>query len=263
MRIGLIGTTINPLARAGPAPELATLFPDAELIAFPSRVPAFPYTPLEQAMQALGHAEAALSAAEQGCTAVVIDSVGDYGLAAMRAMLAIPAIGSGEAGLAEAARDGRRFGIVTVWPESMNFILAERLQACGVHDGCVGIVNVGEEADTQSLAGPEGYLAQVREGRAAVVARVLAAVADLAAQGAEAVILGCTCMSGMADTIANAAAVPIINPLAAGVRAAHAAPRLSAAPTLREGRAELLRAMVDAVAGEPAEDCPVCIASAV
>ncbi|WP_017671836.1 aspartate/glutamate racemase family protein [Blastomonas sp. AAP53] len=261
MRIGLIGTPHNPLVLGGPAPELAALFPGVELIAFPSRVPAFPYTPLEQAMQALGHAEAALTAAEQGCERLVIDSVGDYGLAAMRAMLPIPVVGSGEAGLAKAARGGRPFGIVSVWPESMNFILTERLQACGVTGSCVGIVNVGEDADTELLSGPDGYLSQVREGRAAVVGKVLAGVTDLAARGAEAVLLGCTCMSGMADTIASAASVPIVNPLAAGVRAALAAPPLTQVPQTRDGRPALLRAMVDAVAGEVAEDCPVCIAS--
>jgi allantoin racemase len=259
IRIGLIGTAANPLAPTGPALELAALFPQVELIAVPSRVPAFPYTPLEQAMQALGHAEAALAAAEQGCTAVVIDSVGDYGLAAMRAMLAVPAIGSGAAGLAEAAMGGRRFGIVTVWPESMNFILAERLLASGCAGLCVGIVNVGEDSDTEALSGPEGYLAQVREGRAAVVGKVLAGVAELAVRGAEAVMLGCTCMSGMADGIADAVDTPIINPLAAGVRAASMTQPLSVTPHLREGRTDLLRAMVGAVAGEPAEDCPVCI----
>lgn len=260
MRIGLIGAVVDPLARGGPAPELAALLPDIELVAYPSRVPVFPHTPLEQAMQALGHAEAALTAAEQGCAAVVVDSVGDYGLPAMRAMLAIPAIGSGEAGLAEVAHGGRRFGIVTVWPASMNFILAERLQAGGCAHTCVGIVNVGEDIDTETLAGPDGYLAQVREGRASVIASVLTGVAELSAKGAEAVLLGCTCMSGMADTIAAAAAVPIVNPLAAGVRAASIAPPLAAPPYLREGRADLLRAMVGAVAGEAPEDCPVCIA---
>ncbi|WP_430387119.1 aspartate/glutamate racemase family protein [Blastomonas fulva] len=259
-RIGLIGAASDPLARTAPAPELAVLLPGLELVAYPSRVPAFPYTPLEQAMQALGHAEAALQAAEDGCGAVVIDSVGDYGLTAMRAMLRVPAIGSGEAGLAEAAAQGRRFGIVTVWPESMNFILAERLSASGCAGLCDGIVNVGEDSDTEVLAGPDGYLAQVREGRAGVVGKVLAGVAELAARGAQAVMLGCTCMSGMADGIAAAAALPIINPLAAGVRAASKARPLPAVPDVREGRAELLRAMVIAVAGEPAEDCPVCIA---
>lgn len=258
-RIGLIGTVPNPLQRSGPVPELAVLLSGLELVAYPSRVPAFPYTPLEQAMQALGHAEAALQAAEDGCGAVVIDSVGDYGLAAMRAMLPVPAIGSGEAGLAEAAAQGRRFGIVTVWPESMNFILAERLAASGCAHACVGIVNVGEDSDAESLAGPDGYLAQIREGREGVVRKVLAGVAELDARGAEAVMLGCTCMSGMADGIAAAAALPIINPLAAGVRAASKARPLPAVPDVREGRAELLRAMVTAVADEPAEDCPVCI----
>ncbi len=259
-RIGLIGTVPNPLQRTGPAPELAVLLPGLELVAYPSRVPAFPYTPLEQAMQALGHAEAALQAAEDGCGAVVIDSVGDYGLAAMRAMLSVPAIGSGEAGLAEAAMGGRRFGIVTVWPESMNFILAERLSASGCAELCVGIVNVGEDSGTEVLAGPDGYLAQIRAGREGVVHKVLAGVAELAARGAQAVMLGCTCMSGMADGIADAVDIPIINPLAAGVRAASKARPLPAVPDVREGRAELLRAMVTAVAGQPAEDCPVCIA---
>lgn len=258
--IGLIGTAVHPLQREGPAPELASLFPGTSFHAFPSRVPAFPYTPIEQAMQALGHAEAALSAAEAGCAAVVIDSVGDYGLAAMRAMLPVPAIGSGEAGLAEAAQGGRSFGIVTVWPQSMNFILYERLQACGVLGLCTGIVNIGSDADTASLAGPDGYLAQVREGRDAIRARVLAAIARLASQGAAAVMLGCTCMSPMAETMAAASPLPVINPLAAGVRAALAAPPVARPPQVREGRPALLRAMVDAVAGETAEDCPVCIA---
>ncbi|ASR51029.1 aspartate/glutamate racemase family protein [Blastomonas fulva] len=255
-RIGLIGTVPNPLQRTGPAPKLAVLLPGLELVAYPSRVPAFPYTPLEQSMQALGHAEAALQAAEDGCGAVVIDSVGDYGLAAM---LRVPAIGSGEAGLAEAAAQGRRFGIVTVWPESMNFILAERLAASGCAHACVGIINVGENSDTEVLAGPDGYLTQIREGREGVVHKVLAGVAELDARGAQAVMLGCTCMSGMADGIADAVDIPIINPLAAGVRAAITAPPLTVTPHLREGRAELLRAMVGAIAGEPAEDCPVCI----
>lgn len=190
---------------------------------------------------------------------MVIDSVGDYGLAAMRAMLPIPAIGSGEAGLAEVAQGGRRFGIVTVWPESMNCILAERLKACHVRYQCTGIVNIGSDDDAASLSGPDIYLAQVREGQAAILQRVLAGMEQLAAGGAEAVMLGCTCMSAMAKSVAAASPVPVVNPLAAGIRAALTASPLARAPQLREGRPALLRAMVDAVAGDMAEDCPVCI----
>lgn len=258
--IGLIGTAVNPLQRTGPAPELAAQFPGTSFQAYSSRVPAFPYTPIEQAMQALGHAEAALSAAEAGCAAVVIDSVGDYGLAAMRAMLPVPAIGSGESGLAEAAHGGRSFGIVTVWPESMNFILYERLQACGVLGLCTSIINIGSDDDAGSITGPDSYLADVREGRDMIRARVLAGIERLSARGAAAVMLGCTCMSAMAEAIASASPLPVVNPLAAGVRAALAAPPVAQPPQVREGRPALLRAMVDAVAGETAEDCPVCVA---
>lgn len=51
----------------------------------------------------------------------------------------------------------------------MNFILYERLQACGVLGLCAEIVNIGSDADAASLAGPDGYLAQVREGQSAIV----------------------------------------------------------------------------------------------
>lgn len=72
MRIGLIGTAINPLQSSGPAPELAALFPAVKLIGYHPRVPVFSHTPLEQAMQALGHTEAALTAVDEGCAASAI-----------------------------------------------------------------------------------------------------------------------------------------------------------------------------------------------
>ncbi|WBH17999.1 aspartate/glutamate racemase family protein [Sphingomonas radiodurans] len=262
MRIGLIGTPYDPFNRAAPAPELAALLPaEATLIAFPSRVGAFPYTPLERAMQAIGHAEAAITATEQGCDAVVIDSVGDYGLDVMRAALAIPAIGSGAAGMAAAAAHGR-FAIVTVWPASMNFVVTDLLRAYGYEAACLSIDNVGQEGDLDRLAGPDGYLADVKRGEDALLNAIAAAVARAAAQGAEAVLLGCTCMSPIAARIAATATIPVINPLAEGVKAALAATPLRSAPHVREGRIDLLRTMVASVANAPIEDCPVCVATA-
>lgn len=258
-RIGLIGTVPNPLKRTGLAPELASDFPDFQLRGYPSRVPVFPYTPMEQAMQHLGHADAAMVAVDDDCAAVVIDSVGDYGLAAMRAMLAVPAIGSGEAGMAEAAIGGRRFGIVTVWAASMNFIVEDLLKAYGHTGHCIGIYNVGGEDEIEAIAGPDGYLSQVREQNAGVLGRVERGVEAMAERGAEAILLGCTCMSAMAGTIAARAPVPVINPLAAGIRAATLAAGSVTPPNVHEGRRELLAKMVGAVADEVAEDCPVCI----
>jgi allantoin racemase len=261
-RIGLIGTPFDPLNRRAPAAELAALLPEgASLTAWPSHVGAFPYTPLERAMQVIGHAEAAISAAEDGCDAVVIDSLGDYGLTAMRAALAIPAIGSGAAGMAEAAAHGR-FAVVTVWPRSMNFVVTDLLREYGHEGACLGIDNVGAEGDLDRLAGPDGYLADVKSGKAALLDAVHAAVARAAAQGADAVLLGCTCMSPIAARIADAASIPVINPLAEGLKAALAASPVETAPALREGRIDMLRSMIASVADAPIEDCPVCVGEA-
>lgn len=263
MRIGLIGAVRDPLRPGGPSPELSFLLPVAAgLRAYPSRVPAFPFTEVERLLQQLGHLEAAIAAAAEGCDALVIDSVGDYGLAAMRAGLSVPVFGAGECGLSVAAAGGRRFGIATVWPASMNFILLERLRACGVADACSGIVNVGTETALNRLAGPDGYLAQVRDGDGGILSDIRHAIAALAREGAQAVLLGCTCMSPLAARLADSTPVPVINPLAEAVRAAVAAGQVApaAAPlSLRPGRRELLTRMVDAVADEPAEDCPVCV----
>ncbi|MFC3581184.1 aspartate/glutamate racemase family protein [Sphingomonas hylomeconis] len=259
MKIGLIGTPHDPLRRGPPAAELTGLLPHGALLsAWPSRVPVFPYTPLERAMQAIGHAEAAVAAAEQGCDAVVIDSLGDYGLAAMTAALAIPAIGAGQAGMTAAAAHGS-FAIVTVWPESMNFIVTGLLRDYGFDAACIDIDNVGQEGDLDRLTGPDGYLAGVRNGSTMILDAVHAGVARAAARGADAILLGCTCMSPIADRIAAATAIPVINPLAEGVRAALAAAPIDQAPPLREGRIDMLKTMVATLADMPSEDCPVCI----
>ncbi|SNS85087.1 MULTISPECIES: aspartate/glutamate racemase family protein [unclassified Azospirillum] len=260
MLIGLLGAVRDPLRPV--APELAPLLsPTTVLRPFPSRVPAFPFTALEQALQQVGHLEAGLAAAEAGCDALVIDSLGDYGLAALRAATALPVFGPGEMGMAAAAAGGRRFGIVTVWPRSMNFIPEGLLRLYGHETACIGIANVGAEAELDRLAGPDGYLARVREGAAVVLDAIALAIADMADRGAEAVLLGCTCMSPLAAALAARAAIPVINPLTSAVSAAAGTgvwvggERVIARP----GRPDLVKRMVEGVADEPAEDCPVCI----
>jgi allantoin racemase len=256
-RIGLIGTITDPSGR-GVAPELSPLVEaGTELVAFPSRVRAFPSSALERAMQEIGHAEAAFAATEQGCDAVVIDSVGDYGLAAMRASLPVPAFGAGESGMAEAAAGGRCFAIVSVWPVSMNFILDGRLRDYGCVDRCRRIYNIGQQQQMEDVDGVAVHLERVRGAAPDIVAALVRAIADAASEGAEAVMLGCTCMSAMAALLQDGAPVPVINPLAAAVRASLEA-RSIAPPTLGAGRREMLGKMVDAVAGEPAEACLAC-----
>lgn len=266
MRIGLLGT-VRTLDRAVRPELLPSLPAGVSLTAWPSRVGVFPATPVERAMQAIGHLDAGLQAAAAGVDAVVIDSLGDYGLDALSTALTIPAVGAGMAGMAAAAAHGR-FAIVTVWPASMNFVPEDLLRNYGYQGQCTGIANVGEETVIERLSGPDGYLAEVHRGEASVLSRVVAAAEAALAQGADAVLLGCTCMSPMAARIAAAVRGPVINPLAAAtIRAAALVEQGSqdAAPPsspIRTPRADLVARMVDAIAGEEDENCPVCVSAA-
>lgn len=257
MQIGLLGT---PMAIDGRVrPELLGDLPaGTRLSAWPSRVGVFPATPVERDMQAIGHLEAGLRAAAAGMDAVAIDSVGDYGLAALREVLGIPVAGAGEAGMAAAARHGR-FAIVTVWPASMNFVPEGLLRAYGHEEACLGIRNVGEEAVIGAVAGPDGYLSQINRVDSAILSRVVAEVTTAATAGAQAVMLGCTCMSPMAARVAELSPVPVINPLAEAAKAAATA--APSGPAIRSDRADLITRMVDAIAGEADENCPVCVAA--
>lgn len=259
MRIALLGTV--PGIGKGVRPELhAGLPPGTELSAWPSRVGVFPSTPVERDMQAIGHLEAGLRAAAGGADAVVIDSVGDYGLAALKSALAIPAVGAGEAGMAAAAAHGR-FAIVTVWPESMNFVARALLRAYALEDRCIGIRNIGAEQVIDRVAGPDGYLASVDRADPDILSAVVAAIHAAVADGAEAIMLGCTCMSPMAERVKAAVDVPVVSPLDEAVQQALSLAATSPVPParIRSTRAPLLTRMIEAIAGAADEQCPVCI----
>ena len=160
--------------------------------------------------------------------------------------------------MAAAARHGR-FAIVTVWPVSMNFVPQGLLRAYGHEQACLGIRNVGEETVIGAVAGPDGYLSQVTRVDSAILERVVAEVLAAAEAGAQAVMLGCTCMSAMAARVAELSPIPVINPLAEAAKsAATAAP---SGPAIRTDRADLITRMVAAIAGEADENCPVCAAA--
>lgn len=259
MHIALLGTV--PGIGRGIRPELHADLPAGTILsAWPSRVGVFPSTPIERDMQAIGHLEAGLRAATDGADAVVIDSVGDYGLSALNSGLPIPVVGAGEAGMATAAAYGR-FAIVTVWPESMNFVPEDLLRAYGREAACIGIRNVGAPQVLDRVSGPDGYLAQVDSAAPDIVSAVLTAIEAAARDGADAILLGCTCMSPMAAKVAAGTRMPVVNPLGEAVRQAVSIAADYPTPTerLRTMRAGMVTRMIDAVAGEADEQCPVCI----
>jgi allantoin racemase len=250
------------------------------------RAPLFPYTPADHVLVEAVHLEAGFRALDVRPGAIFIDTFGDYALDALRSALGVPIVGAGEASLVAAARHGKRFGIVTVWPSSLAWLYDARLARNGATANCVGVTYTGSARST-STDGPT-VIAQVRDeltsGAMPLLDQVIADCRAAIARGADSIVLGCTCMAAMYDQVADALRVPVVCPSRAGLAASiEAAVRYDAAgrPGDRAPDPQLaarVRAAVAALsmvgtaaANDHASDdvpadagtgCPVCIVEA-
>jgi allantoin racemase len=278
MKIGVIGSGTASRDLPGHIAELSRDDVQSQIVN--PRLSAFAATPYERLVVDLGYVDAAQAAAADGCDALFINSMADYGLDAMRAAVGIPVVGAGEAALRDGARGGRRFAIVTVWPASMRFLYDERLRACGLESQCVAIRHLSGEDELGRLGADDGVMSRMHRGERAVVARLAAMCEDAVREdGAECIVLGCTCMAPVGPAVASACFVPVIESSRAGFLATVAAgrdPARRAAATgpRRSTRTALVPGLVDAwlgaskggaalapVAAAPDDDgdCPVCI----
>ena len=279
--VGVIGS--GTAARELPAHLVALATADVAPRIVNPRLSAFAATPYERLVVDVGYVDAAQAAVAAGCDALFINSMADYGLDAMRAAVPVPALGAGEVALHEGGRDGRRFAIVTVWPASMRFLYDERLRACALAAQCVSIRHLSGEDELARLGADDGVMARMHRGEAGVVAR-LAALCEAAVRddGAECIVLGCTCMAPIGPAIAAACRVPVIESSRAGYLAAaralrEPAARRAASGAMQSARTALVPSLVDGWfaastmqgaapratprVAPPADgsDCPVCI----
>ncbi|MCP5329134.1 MAG: aspartate/glutamate racemase family protein [Steroidobacteraceae bacterium] len=279
MKIGVIGS--GTASQELPAHLAVFASADIEPRIVNPRLSVFALTPYERLIVDVGYVDAAQSAAAADCDALFVNSMADYGLEAMRAAVPIPVVGAGEAALREAASGGRRFAIVTVWPRSMGFLYDERLRACGLTGQCVAIHHLTGEDELVRLAAEDGVMARMHRGEHAVIAQLAALCAGAVQRdGAECLVLGCTCMAPIGPALAAACTVPVIEASRAGFLAAvevlrDPSRRQAASAALRSRRTTLVPGLVDgwfaAARGRPAapspaappvdgSDCPVCIA---
>ena len=174
---------------------------------------------LDEALAVPGTIAEVKAAAEAGADAVVINCMGDPGLAAARELASIPVLGTAQTSMHLAAMLGHRFTILTVLDQLIHvdeakaagYGLAGRLASVR----SVGIPVLGLGDDTGRLI-------------AALTEQGLRAVHD---DGAHVLILGCTGMLGLAAELAAALAgqglpdVPVIDPLPATLQVAAALAR--------------------------------------
>ncbi len=167
--------------------------------------------------------------------------------------------------MATAMTLGRRFAIVTIWAPSLNFIYDERLTASNVGARCVGVFNVLGLDEMPGAGGTEDRVADMRSAKSYMIDRIVAAAETAISQGADTIVLGCTCMAPVGALIASRLTVPVVEPLTTGYLACETLLTLG----LRQSKAafpqpppQALQAARDLVAGAPIspdEECEVCV----
>jgi allantoin racemase len=148
-------------------------------------------------------AEAGLRAEEEGYDAVVMDTVSDSGLYALRSRLDIPVIGPGLVSYCVAAMLGKRFSIVTMW-DKWRHLYEKNLDTYHLWEKCASIRSVNIPPDVEALfAGKEEEMFEklTAEGRKAIEE-----------DGAGVILLGSTTMHQAGDYMAAHLPAPVINP---------------------------------------------------
>lgn len=147
--------------------------------------------------------QAGIDAEAAGFSAVIVDTVSDSGVRALRSRLSIPVVGPGEAAFHAAMMLGKRFTVLTMWPQW--FPLYEKtLTDYGLWDRVASLRSINTRPDvTELLAGKEDVIfAKLEaEARAAIVE-----------DDADVIVLGSTTMHQSAAHLARVLPVPVINP---------------------------------------------------
>jgi allantoin racemase len=157
--------------------------------------------------------EAGLRAEEEGYDAVLMDTVSDSGLAALRSRLSIPVIGPGLVSYAVAIMLGKRFSIITMW-DKWRPLYEKNLDNYHLWDTCASIRAVNIPPDVEALfAGKEEEMFRKLTDEAQKA---------IDEDGAGVILLGSTTMHQAGDYMARHLAAPVINPGPVAIKMAEA-----------------------------------------
>ena len=251
----------------------AELVPDGVSVETVSmELPALPGSAADLLLTDVATVEAAIRAEADGFDAVFVNSVADYGLRGIRSAVRIPAVGAGQASMLLALGLGDRFSIVSVLSPALREAHTAQLRQYGLTDRCASMRFVTSEQEMAEIAEEDSWYVRMRARREDMVQRIgLAVRAAVEEDGADAVVLGCTCMAPVAGDVAAYTRAPVINPLAAVYLHTELLVRIGLAhsPTSHRpvdaSRRDAFTAMVRAAQGPVmaqlagAEDCEVCV----
>ena len=217
IKLAVLGTgdAVVPDAKV-PAPIRATAHSSRPvLLDVPGVV--FPDSPQAREVCARAYLDAGTAAARDGYDGLYINTVGDYGLQRLRQAIDVPVTGSGEAAIV-AARERGRFAFITIWPPALAFIYRAILGAAGANEDCVSIHHLSSDPQLATLGEPGNFVEQMQACSLTSMQQIRAACREaLEQEGADVVILGCTCMQPVAALLEHEG-LPVIEPMTAGYR---------------------------------------------
>ncbi len=226
-----------------------------------TRAPALPVTPLDHITMELSSIEAAMDAQNRGYDAIFVNTIGDYALPAQRSGVDIPVVGAGQSAMLVAASLGRRFSIVSIWPPKMRFIYENLLRDYGLSDLCSSIRHVTDDSELATLANEENFVTDMGGQKLESIKRIVGECRGAVAEdGAEVIILGCTCMSPTHAQVQAALDVPVVNGVTAGYKFTELILSLGlfssreAYPQVEGERYSVFRSMVDVMSGSDSKE---------
>lgn len=155
--------------------------------------------------------EAGLRAEEEGYDAVIMDTVSDSGMYALRSRLSIPVIGPGLVSYAVAIMLGKRFSIITMW-DKWRHLYEKNLDTYHLWEKCASVRAVNIPPDVEALfAGKEEEMFEK------LTAEARKAIKE---DGADVILLGSTTMHQAGDYMAAHLPAPVINPGPVGIKMA-------------------------------------------
>jgi len=147
--------------------------------------------------------QAGVKAEEEGYDAVMIDTVSDSGMYALRSRLSIPVLGPGQIAFHMAMTLGKKFTILTMWKEWFP-LYTKTLAEYGLSGRVASIRHINTRPDVTELL----------EGKEEIVFDALKSEAEkaIAEDDADVIVLGSTTMHQSATFLADNLPIPVINP---------------------------------------------------
>lgn len=165
-----------------------------------------------------------VSAETEGCDAVVIDCAADPALRAAREISELPVVSAGEASYHAAMMVAGKFSVITVLPTTANEI-SDHLRMYELSS---------RVASVRSANVPVLALEDEQEAEEHLYAAARKAIDE---DGAQAIVLGCTGMMAMRDSLEKRLGVPVIEPYLAAIQFAASLVRMK----LRQSRLSYIK----------------------